>query len=103
MDLIYEERLLFILHYRVGLILNDSEKIKQCDKSELNELVKRIYKLKRLLLFIYQHQINLLVDRCVVWSAFELYQFQSFKDKIERTKKHLFQFENKEKYYFEVV
>lgn len=88
MDFIYEERLLWILQHKVDLILSDPEMIKRCDKKIVSGSVKQIHKLKRLLLFTYQHQINLMVDRCEIWSAFELYQFQSFINKIRRLKKY---------------
>ena len=94
MDFIYEERLLWILQHKVDLILSDSEMIKRCDKKVINASVIQIRKLKRLLLFTYQHQINLMVDRREIWSAFDLYQFQAFQNKLARLKKYFSQIDN---------
>jgi len=93
-DFIYEERILWILQYKVELILNDPKKIKKCDKKRLRELMKKIHKLKRLLFFTYQHQINLMVDKREIWSAFELCQFQAFQSRLARLEKYFSQIDS---------
>ena len=88
MELLYEERLLMIWQYQVDMVVSDPKMIKMCDKKRFSQLVRKIHKMKRLLVFTYQHQINLLVDKCDVWSAFELYEFQIYNYRIRKLKKY---------------
>ena len=94
MNFLYEERLIWILQHKMDLILSDSELIKRCDQKVINASFKQIRKLKRLLLFTYQHQINLMVDKREIWSAFDLYQFQAFQSRLARLKKFFSQIDN---------